>query len=129
MRSLDRTCQGATANRGGELTHVREPARFDLGRTKRQIERAVGITNHVVGLALTIGGLFLAVHWHLRYGGFGGLRRFYLQTAWAFGTLQLLAGTAMLRRWAVRWVLEMLPLVVPVIAYQYFILHFIFRRV
>jgi hypothetical protein len=34
-----------------------------------------------------------------------------------------------LRRWPTRWVLEMLPLVVPVIAYQYFILHFIYRRV
>jgi hypothetical protein len=31
-------------------------------------------------------------------------------------------------RWAARWVLEMLPLAVPVVSYQYFILHFIFRQ-
>ena len=89
----------------------------------------MGIANLVVGLALTIGGVVLAVHWRLRYGGFGRLRLFYLDTGWAFGALELVAGTGMLRRWAVRWVLELLPLVVPVIAYQYFILHFIFRRV
>lgn len=88
----------------------------------------MGITNYVVGLALTIGGLALAAHWRLRYGGFGRLRVFYLQTGWAFGALQLIAGTGMLRQWAVRWILQMLPLIVPVIAYQYFILHFIFRR-
>ena len=88
----------------------------------------MGIANYLVGLALTIGGLLLAVHWRLRHGGYGALRSFYLQTGWAFGALELLAGTAMLRRWAVRWILQMLPLVVPVIAYQYFILHFIFRR-
>lgn len=88
----------------------------------------MGITNYVVGLVLTLGGLALAVHWRLRYGGYGALRAFYLQTGWAFGALELLAGWAMLRRWPVRWILEMLPLVVPVIAYQYFILHFIFRR-
>jgi hypothetical protein len=108
---------------------VRQPTGFDLDRAKRQIERAVGITNYAVGLVLTVGGLLLAVHWRLRYGGYGGLRSFYLETGWAFGALELVAGAAMLRRWAARWVLEMLPLVVPVIAYQYFIVHFIFRRV
>ena len=111
------------------LTHVQQPAGFDFERAKRQVERAIGVTNYVVGLALTVGGLLLAIRWRLRFGGFGGLRTFYLHTGWAFGTLELLAGTAMLRRWPVRWVLEMLPLVVPVIAYQYFILHFIFHRV
>jgi len=88
----------------------------------------MGIANYVVGLTLTVGGLLLAVHWRLRFGGYGGLRSFYLQTGWAFGALELLAGAAMLRRWAVRWILQLLPLVVPVIAYQYFVLHFIFRR-
>ena len=111
------------------LTHVQQPAGFDFERAKRQVERAVGVTNYVVGLTLTVGGLLLAIHWRVRYGGFGGLRAFYLYTGWAFGTLQVLAGAGMLRRWAARWVLQMLPLVVPVIAYQYFILHFIFRRV
>lgn len=82
-----------------------------------------------MGFVLTTGGLLIAVHWRLHDGGFGALRRFYLQTGWAFGALELVAGTAMLRLWAIRWVLQMLPLVVPVIAYQYFILHFIFRRV
>jgi len=95
---------------------------------KRRVERAMGIANYIVGLALTVGGLLLAVHWRLRFGGYGGLRSFYLQTGWAFGALELLAGAAMLRRWAVRWILQLLPLVVPVIAYQYFVLHFIFRR-
>ena len=111
------------------LTHVQQPAGFDFERARRQVERAVGVTNYVVGLTLTVGGLLLAIHWRLRYGGFRGLRAFYLYTGWAFGTLELLAGAAMLRRWAARWVLQMLPLIVPVIAYQYFILHFIFRRV
>jgi hypothetical protein len=82
-----------------------------------------------VGFLLTIGGLCLAVWWRFKYGGFGGFRSFYLHEAWAFGALELVAGVAMLRRWPTRWVLEMLPLVVPVIAYQYFILHFIYRRV
>lgn len=111
------------------LTHVQQPAGFDFERAKRQVERAVGLANYAVGLTLTVGGLLLAIHWRLRFGGFGGLRAFYLHTGWAFGTLELLAGAAMLRRWPVRWVLQMLPLVVPVIAYQYFILHFIFHRV
>ena len=111
------------------LTHVQQPAGFDFERAKRHVERAVGVANYVVGLTLTVGGLLLAIHWRLRFGGFGGLRTFYLHTGWAFGTLELLAGAGMLRRWPVRWVLQMLPLVVPVIAYQYFILHFIFHRV
>ena len=111
------------------LTHVQQPAGFDFERAKRHVERAIGVTNYVVGLALTVGGLLIAIHWRLRFGGFGGLRTFYLHTGWAFGALELLAGTAMLRRWPVRWVLQMLPLAVPVIAYQYFILHFIFHRV
>jgi hypothetical protein len=34
----------------------------------------------------------------------------------------------MFRRWPVRWILQMLPLIVPIVAYQYFVLHFIFRR-
>lgn len=123
------THDGSHSRTGGRLTHVREPTGFDVERAKRQVERVVGVTNYVVGIVLTIGGLMIAVHWRLQQGGYGALRRFYLQTGWAFGALELLAGTAMLRRWAVRWVLQMLPLVVPVIAYQYFILHFIFRRV
>jgi hypothetical protein len=88
----------------------------------------MGIANYIVGLTLTVGGLLLAVHWRLRFGGYGGLRSFYLQTGWAFGALELLAGAAILRRWPVRWILQLLPLIVPVIAYQYFVLHFIFRR-
>ena len=121
--------RGRSHSQGGRVTHVREPTGFDVERAKRQVERAVGITNYVVGLVLTIGGLLIAVRWRLHYGGFGALRRFYLETGWAFGVLELVAGTAMLRRWPVRWVLQLLPLVVPVVAYQYFILHFIFRRV
>jgi hypothetical protein len=46
-----------------------------------------------------------------------------------FGALELLAGTGMVRRWAARWILELLPLAVPVVAYQYFIMHFIFHKV
>ncbi len=88
----------------------------------------MAVANHVVGFVLTIGALGLALHWRVRFGGFVGLKSFYLQTAWAFGALQLVAGVGMLRRWAARWVLQMVPLAVPVIAYQYFILHFIYRR-
>jgi hypothetical protein len=79
-------------------------------------------------LSLTVGGLGLAIYWNLRQGGFRELRAFYLHTGWAFGTLELLAGAGMLRGWAARWVLQMLPLIVPIVAYQYFILHFIYRR-
>jgi hypothetical protein len=92
------------------------------------VERWVGIANYAIGLTLVFGGLALAVHWHVRFGRFGGLRAFYLLYGCAFGALELLAGAAMLRRWAVRWILELFPLIVPVIAYQYFILHFIYRR-
>jgi hypothetical protein len=79
-------------------------------------------------LSLTVGGLGLAIYWNLRQGGFRELRAFYLYTGWAFGTLELLAGAGMLRGWAARWIFQMLPLIVPIVAYQYFILHFIFRR-
>ena len=104
------------------------PAALPFARARRQVERAMGIANYVIGFALTLGALVLAFRWRVRFGGFVGLRSFYLQAAWAFGALQLLAGVAMMRRWAARWVLQMLPLVVPVLAYQYFILHFIYRR-
>lgn len=80
-----------------------------------------------MGLGLTLGALAFAVRWHVRFGGFLGLRAFYLYTMWAFGALELLAGTGMLRRWTARWVLEMLPLAVPVVACQYFLMHFIYR--
>jgi hypothetical protein len=92
------------------------------------VERTMGITNYVVGIALTLGGLALALRWRFRFGGYGSLRGFYLYTAWAFGALQLLAAMGMFRRWPVRWILQMLPLIVPIVAYQYFVLHFIFRR-
>lgn len=104
------------------------PVSLPLDRAKRQVERAMGIANYAIGLALTLGALVLAVRWRVRFGGYVGLRAFYLEASWAFGALQLLAGLAMIRRWAARWVLQMLPLIVPVIAYQYFILHFIYRR-
>lgn len=84
--------------------------------------------NFTLGLTLTFGGLALAVYWRIRIGYVSPLRAYYLYTGWAFGTLQILAGTGMRARWPARWVLEMLPLAVPVIAYQYFILHFIFRQ-
>jgi hypothetical protein len=48
-----------------------------------------------------------------------------LYTGWAFGTLQILAGTAMRGRWPTRWILELVPLAVPVVSSQYFLLHFI----
>ena|SRR5689334_1737229 len=106
------------------MTH----AHPDLERTKLQIERIVGVANLAVGGVLTFGGLLLALYWRIAAGHVSPLRLYYLYTAWAFGTLQILAGTAMRARWPARWVLEMLPLMVPVISYQYFIFHFIFRR-
>ena len=110
------------------MTHAPQTSENELGRLKRQIERAVGFADYVVGLTLTFGGLALAMYWHWQDGGFRDLRAFYLYTGWAFGTLELLAGTGMLRGWAARWIFQMLPLIVPIIAYQYFILHFIYRR-
>jgi|SRR5689334_13533860 hypothetical protein len=106
------------------MTHVRP----DLEPAKVQIERIVGMANFAVGLALTFGGLLLAMYWRFQVGHLSSLRLYYLYTAWAFGTLQILAGTAMRARWPARWVLEMLPLMVPVLSYQYFIFHFIFRQ-
>jgi len=100
----------------------------DLERAKLWIERIVGGANLAVGLLLTFGGLLLASYWRVRVGHVSALRLYYLYTGWAFGTLQILAGTAMRARWAARWVLEMLPLAVPVVSYQYFILHFILRQ-
>jgi len=110
------------------VTHARQTPEADTARLKRQIERVVGIVDFIVGLTLTLGGLALAIYWNWRYGGFRELRSFYLFTGWAFGALELLAGTGMIRGWAARWILQMLPLIVPIIAYQYFILHFIYRR-
>lgn len=86
------------------------------------------VANYMVGLTLTFGGLAVAVYWRIRLGDISPLRAYYLYTAWAFGTLQLVAGASMRGRWAARWVLEMLPLAVPVVAYQYFILRFVFRQ-
>jgi len=110
------------------LTSLEPRATFDADRAKQHVEFVVGVANYVVGVALTVGGLALAVYWRLRFGGFSGLRTFYLYTGWMFGALELLAGVAMLGRWPVRWILQLLPLLVPVIAYQYFILRFIFHR-
>ncbi len=101
----------------------------DLSRARRRVEYVVGVANYTVGFLLTLGGLAVAMWWRARYGGFGAMRTFYLYEGWTFGVLELIAGTAMMRRWPTRWILEMLPLIVPVIAYQYFILHFIYHRV
>lgn len=81
-----------------------------------------------MGLTLTFGGLAFALYWRAHYGGYRGVHSFYLYEAWAFGALELVAGHATWRRWSTRWVLQLLPLVVPVIGYQYFIIHFVFRR-
>jgi hypothetical protein len=110
------------------MTQVRQTSEIDLPRLKRQIERVVGFIDYLVGLTLTVGGLGLALYWHWRHGAIRDLQAFYLYTGWAFGTLELLAGAGMLRGWAARWIFQMLPLIIPIIAYQYFILHFIFRR-
>jgi len=110
------------------LTHARPTPEIDFAHLKRQIERVVGFADYALGLTLTVGGLALAIYWRSRYGGFRELRAFYLYTGWAFGTLELLAGVGMLRGLAARWILQMLPLIVPIIAYQYLILHFIYRR-
>jgi len=88
----------------------------------------VGFADFAVGLLLTLGGLCLALYLRWEHGRIRDLWAFYLYTGWAFGTLELLAGTGMLRGWAARWVFQMLPLIVPIIAYQYFILHFIYHR-
>jgi hypothetical protein len=101
---------------------------FGGSRARRHIERMVGYADFVIGLVLTFGGLAFATWWRARLGGFGQLRAFYLHTGWAFGALELLAGAAMIRRWPTRWILQMLPLVVPVVAYQFFILRFIYHR-
>lgn len=93
-----------------------------------QVERVVGWANLLVGLALTFGGLGLAIYWRAEVGHLSRLRAYYLYTGWAFGTLQILAGTAMRGRWPTRWILEMLPLAVPVVSSQYFLYHFIFRQ-
>ncbi|HEX3867435.1 MAG TPA: hypothetical protein VHV78_11820 [Gemmatimonadaceae bacterium] len=111
------------------MTHAESAADVDLLRARRRVEYVVAVANYTVGFLLTIGGLAVALRWRVRYGGFNGLHTFLLHEAWAFGALELVAGAAMMRRWAARWVLEMLPLGVPVIAYQYFIIHFIYRRV
>ena len=110
------------------MTDIHSQTDFDYDRARRQVERAVGTANVAVGLLLAAGALGFAVHWRLRFGGYGGLRAFYLHASWAFGALELLAGAGMFRRWPARWILELLPLAVPVVAYQYFIMHFIFHR-
>ena len=110
------------------MTHVQQSSEADLSRARRRVEYMVGVANYTVGLTLTMGGLAMAVWWRARYGGFGAFRTFYLYEGWSFGVLELLAGAAMFRRWPTRWILEMVPLIVPVLAYQYFILHFIYRR-
>src|SRR5213595_622577 len=106
------------------MTHVRPSSDVELSRARRRVEYVVAVANYTVGLLLTIGGLGVALWWRARHGGYGALKMFYLYEGWAFGTLELAAGMAMMRRWPTRWILQMPPLAVPVIAYQYFILHF-----
>ncbi|MFI5227843.1 MAG: hypothetical protein ACHQWU_02170 [Gemmatimonadales bacterium] len=110
------------------MTDIHDQTSIDFDHARRRVERAVGVANLIVGLALTVGALAFAFTWRFGFGGYGALRAFYLPTAWAFGALELAAGASMLGRRAVRWILELLPLAVPVVAYQYFILHFIFHR-
>jgi hypothetical protein len=110
------------------VTEIHDQTSIDFDRARRRVERAVGAANLIVGCGLTLGALGLGLTWRFGFGGYGPLRAFYLHTAWAFGALELAAGASMMRRWAVRWILELLPLIVPVLAYQYFILHFIFHR-
>ncbi len=88
----------------------------------------VGWANLLVGVALTFGGLAFAVYWRVEVGYISRLSAYYLYTGWAFGTLQIVAGTAMRGRWPTRWILELLPLAVPVVSSQYFLYHFIFRQ-
>jgi hypothetical protein len=107
---------------------MQEAGGLDLERVKAQIEWLMAVANFVVGLSLTFGGLGLAVYWRIRFGGYGSIRAFYLHTAWAFGALQLVAAAAMIRRWPIRWITQMLPLAVPVFAYQWFVVRFIFKR-
>ena len=110
------------------LTTFGPDSQLVASRVRRTAERGLTLLNYAVGFGLTFGGLALAIHWHARYGGFRAVRSFYLYDAWAFGALELLAAHAMRRGWPTRWVLQLLPLAVPVIAYQYFIIHFVLRR-
>jgi hypothetical protein len=104
---------------------IQSEPKADLAQAKRQIESVVVVANFAVGLLLTFGGLILAMYWRVELGHVSRLRAYYLYTGWAFGTLQILAGTAMRGRWPTRWILELLPLAVPVVSSQYFLLHFV----
>ena len=98
-----------------------DPRSLDAGAVARRLERFLLWMDFIAGLALTIGALVLAVKWRVAFGGYGRVRAFMLYTAWSSGALLLLAGWSVLRAWRIRWLLQLLPLVVPVVAAQWFL--------
>lgn len=91
----------------------------------RRLERFLLWVDVTTGLTLTFGALVIAVKWRVQFGGYGHMREFMLHTAWSTGALLLLAGWAVLREWRARWLLQLLPLVVPVIAAQWFLMRIV----
>lgn len=98
---------------------------FDPETAVQRIERGLQWFNFVMGGLLAFGALALAMHWRLEHGGFHRLRAFYLHTAWGLGATLLLAAFALQRRWRSRWLFQLLPLAVPVVAAQWFLARFI----
>ena len=98
-----------------------DPRSLDVAAVVRRLERFLLWVDFGVGLSLTLGALVTAVRWRLRYGGYGTVREFMLHTAWSTGALLLIAGWAVLRDWRARWFLQLMPLVVPVVAAQWFL--------
>jgi hypothetical protein len=103
-----------------------EPRSFDAPpEIVRRLERVLLWVDGIAGLLLTVGPLVFAIRWRLVQGGFRRVEAFYLHTSWCAGAALLLAAWAIHRKWQARWVLQLLPLVVPVIAAQWFLVRFI----
>lgn len=106
-----------------------EPERDEPGRrvedTIHWIERGLQWFNFIVGASLAFGALGLALWWRFAHGGYHPLRAFFLYTGWSVGAALLLAAFALRRGWRSRWLLQLLPLAVPVFAAQWFLARFI----
>src|SRR6185369_12991305 len=98
-----------------------DPHSLGVVTVVRRLERILLWVDFATGLGLTMGALIVAVRWRIAFGGFGLMRAFMLHTAWSTGALLLLAGWAVMREWRARWLVQLLPLAVPVIAAQWFL--------
>ncbi len=111
---------------GGDLAERTPAERTPAGRAAAErAERALVWLDLLAGAILVAGALGAAVYWRLEMGRIGRLRGFWLHTAASLGLALLVAWWSHRRRWRARWLVQMLPLGVPVVAAYWLIARFV----